>query len=146
MVTISGETIIGRPVAEVFDFVADERNEPKFNHRISSVKLLTDGALGKGTRFAATSRTRGREVDMMIEFTTYDRPRLLASTTTMSTSEIHGTLSFDAHPAGTRMRWSWDIHVNGAGRLFGPVIARIGRRQEQAIWASLKHYMEAAPG
>ena len=31
MVLIEGEIVITRPVEEVFDFVADERNEPRYN-------------------------------------------------------------------------------------------------------------------
>ena len=127
----------------MFDFVADERNEPKFNPRMTRVKMLTDEPINEGTRFAATSHSMRRDVEMVIEFTAYHRPRLLASTTTMTNTKIHGTLTFDAHPAGTRMRCSWDIQVKGAGKAFGPVIARMGQRQEQAIWAGLKRYLEA---
>jgi hypothetical protein len=34
MVRVEGEIVINRPVEEVFDFVADERNEPRYNSRI----------------------------------------------------------------------------------------------------------------
>ena len=38
---IEGEITIGRPIEEVFDFVADERNEPQFNAKIASAELLS---------------------------------------------------------------------------------------------------------
>ena len=31
MAKIEGQILIGRPVEEVFDFVADSRNEPQYN-------------------------------------------------------------------------------------------------------------------
>jgi hypothetical protein len=31
---IEGEIVIDRPVEEVFDVVADERNEPRYNPRL----------------------------------------------------------------------------------------------------------------
>jgi len=34
MAHIEGEIVIKRPVDEVFDFVADERNEPRYNPRM----------------------------------------------------------------------------------------------------------------
>jgi hypothetical protein len=34
MVQVEGEIDIHRPVQEVFDFVADERNEPRYNARM----------------------------------------------------------------------------------------------------------------
>ena len=44
---------------------------------------------------------------MLIKYTAYDRPRLLASTTSMATADIQGAITFSTHPSGTRMRWSW---------------------------------------
>ena len=125
--------------------MADERNEPTFNPSMTSVKLLTEGRIDVGSRFAATTHSRRRDVDMIIEVTGYDRPRRLASTTTMDGADINGTLTFDAHPAGTRMRWSWEIHTRGVSKLLGPPIARIGKRQEDAIWAGLKQHLDAMP-
>jgi hypothetical protein len=43
--SIHGEIVIDRPVAEVFDFVADERNEPAYNPAMVGVEKLTDGHL-----------------------------------------------------------------------------------------------------
>ena len=34
MARVEGEIVINRPVEEVFDFVADERNEPRYNPRM----------------------------------------------------------------------------------------------------------------
>ena len=40
------------------------------------------------------------------------------------------------------MRWSWTVRPKGAARVPALVISWIGRRQEQAIWASMKRYLE----
>ena len=80
---------------------------------------------------------------MTIEFTGYERPRRLASTTRLFSMEIRGTLAFDPVPEGTRMRWQWELEPRGLLRLLGPLVARIGRRQERTIWANLKRLLEA---
>jgi hypothetical protein len=41
------------------------------------------------------------------------------------------------------MRWLWQMEPRGLFRLATLLIARQGRRQEQANWTSLKHYLEA---
>jgi hypothetical protein len=82
---------------------------------------------------------------MLIECTGYDRPRLLASATTMQQAEISYMLTFEPAAGGTRMRWSGQVRPRGAVRLLGPVITWMGTRQEQRIWASLKEHLEAAP-
>lgn len=143
MVHIEGEIIINRPVETVFDFVADERNEPRYNPRMARADKVSDGPIGPGTRFRAETASMGRTSEMIIEVTAYDRPRRLASSTHMSAMDIHGTLTFDVVGDGTRMRWAWDVKPRGVFKLMTPLIGPMGKRQEERIWASLKHYLEA---
>ncbi len=144
MARIEGEIVIGRPVDVVFDVVADQRNEPAYNRAITGAEKLTDGPIGVGSRFRATAAARGRQVEMLIEYTAYDWPNMLASTTRMATADIHGVLNFDPYPGGTLLRWTWELTPRGAFRLLTPVIAGLGRRQEQRIWNSLKRQLETA--
>jgi uncharacterized protein YndB with AHSA1/START domain len=81
MARVEGEIIISRPVEEVFDFVADERNEPRYNPRMLSAEKTSDGPVGAGTRFRTELKTMGRPMPMVVEFTGYERPRRLASVT-----------------------------------------------------------------
>jgi uncharacterized protein YndB with AHSA1/START domain len=143
MAHINGEILINRPVEEVFDFVADERNEPRYNPRMLRAEKLSPGPVGLGSRFRAEMRTRPRPMEMTTEFTGYERPRRLASTTRMSRMDIRGTLSFDPVPGGTRMRWSWELEPHGLLKLMTPLASPIGARGERAIWTSLKRLLEA---
>ena len=142
MARIVGEIIIGGPAEAVFDFVADQRNEPRYNPRMIRADKVSDGPVGKGTVFRSAARFMGRTAEMRSELTGYDRPGRLASRTTTEQADIDGTLTFDPVPGGTRMRWSWTVRPRGAARVLALVISWIGRRQEQAIWASMKRYLE----
>jgi Polyketide cyclase / dehydrase and lipid transport len=141
---IEGEIAIGRPVDVVFDYVADQSNEPQYNPRMVRAEKITPGPVRTGTRFRSAVASRGRTAEMLIECTGYERPRLLASTTTMAQADISYTLTFEPTPTGTRMRWSGQVRPKGAFRLLGPVITWLGIRQEQRIWTSLKKQLEAA--
>jgi hypothetical protein len=145
MAKIEGEILIGRPVDVVFDYVADQSNEPQYNPQMVRAEKITPGPVGKGTRFRSAVASRGRTAEMLIECTSYDRPRLFASTTTMAQADISYTLTFEPAAAGTRMRWSGQVRPKGAIRLAGPVITWLGIRQEQRIWTSMKKHLEAAP-
>jgi polyketide cyclase/dehydrase/lipid transport protein len=145
MARIEGEIVIGRPVDVVFDYVADQSNEPQYNPQMVRAEKITPGPVGKGTRFRSAVTSMGRTAEMLIECTGYDRPKLFATTTTMAQADISYTLRFQPAPAGTRMRWSGQVHPKGAFRLLGPVITRVGIRQEERIWTSLKKHLEAAP-
>lgn len=142
MVHIEGEIVIKRPPEAVFDFVADERNEPRFNPQMRRAEQISPGPIGLGTRFRAEVTSRGRPLEMVIEFTAFERPRRLSSSTRMSTMDIRGTLTFDPVPEGTRMRWHWELAPRGLVGLLTPLVARMGRRQEEAIWAGLKRCLE----
>ena len=143
MAHVEGQIIIHRPVDEVFDFVADERNEPRFNPQMRRVEKTSAGPIGVGTTFSAESTSRGQPVEMTIAFTDYERPRRLTSSTHLSNMDIQGTLTFDPVPEGTQMRWFWELKSRGMPKLITPLVALIGRRQERSIWTGLKRYLEA---
>jgi hypothetical protein len=126
----------------VFDFVADERNEPRYNPHMRRAELISEGPIGVGTRHRAELVSMGRTLEMDIEFTGYDRPRRLASSTHMSSGDTRGALTFDPVPGGTRMCWSWEVHPRGILKLMSPLVARMGRRQERRIWTGLKRLLE----
>ena len=145
MARIEGAILIDRPVEEVFDYVADQSNEPAYNPQMVRAQKITPGPVGKGTRFRSAVAARGRTAEMLIECTGYDRPTLLASTTTMRQADISYTLTFEPAGAGTRMRWAGQVRPKGALRLVGPLITWLGIRQERRIWANLKTHLETAP-
>jgi hypothetical protein len=139
---VQGTIVIERPVEDVFDFVADERNEPQYNPQMILADKVTDGPIGVGTKFHSVMTGVGRGADMTIEFTEFDRPRRIAETTTMSSMDIKGVLTFEPVAEGTRMAWLWDLEPRGLYRMLGPLIRRTGSRQEMRIWSELKNVLE----
>ncbi len=84
MPCVEGEIVIHRPAEVVFDFAADERNEPRYKPRRVSAETLSTGQIGVGTQFRAEMKTRRQTVPMIIECTEYQRPWRLASSTRLS--------------------------------------------------------------
>jgi hypothetical protein len=75
---------------------------------------------------------------MIIEFSEFDRPHRLDSLTRLGSMEIGYSLTFEPTAGGTRLRWSGDLRPRGPLALFKPFLNWMGRRQEEAIWGSLK--------
>ena len=140
---VEGEIVINRPVDEVFDFVADQRNEPRYNSKMRVAEQISDGPIGVGTRFRAETVSMGRAVEIVIEFTGFERPRRIEETVHMSSMDLQGGMTFDPVAGGTRMRWSWALEPHGGLRLMSPMITSMGRRSEQTIWGGLKRLLEA---
>jgi hypothetical protein len=145
---INGVVVVERPVEEVFDFVADPRNEPLYNPAMARVELLTPEPVGIGSRSRAELRSLGRTVEVTTELTAYERPTLLGSRhrsaipSSRSALHTHGTLSFEPVAGGTRMRWNWELEPRGTYRLLEPLIAILGNRMERRIWAEMKRRLE----
>jgi carbon monoxide dehydrogenase subunit G len=143
MARVRGSIDIDRPIDEVFDVVADQTNEPRYNPAMTaSHRLDPDGPVGVGSRFRATVLSRGKPQQVEIEITGFERPSEMASRSVMGRSTVTGRLRFDPVASGTRLSWDWDVKVGGAARVLDPLVAVIGRRQERAIWAGLKHFLE----
>lgn len=142
---VEGDISIKRPIEEVFDYVADERNEPQYNPQTKKAEKITPGPIGAGTKFRSVMSGRGVTTEMTVEFIEFERPRRITERTHMSNMDITGGLSFEAEAEGTRLRWVWDLEPRGAYRFLGPVIRRIGDRQERAVWTGLKRVLEQAP-
>ncbi|HKU10778.1 MAG TPA: SRPBCC family protein [Sinomonas sp.] len=143
MTRINGSILIRRPVEEVFDFVADERNEPSYNPQMRSVEKTTPGPIGVGTLWHVVTTSGKRATPFELEVTGYTWPSRLGSMARMSTADISGALTFATDPDGTVMSWSWDLRPKGMLKLVSPLFAAVGRRQEQRIWSSLKAHLEA---
>ncbi|BCT78001.1 hypothetical protein SCMU_38430 [Sinomonas cyclohexanicum] len=142
MAAITGSITIRRPVEEVFDFVADERNEPLYNPQMSSVEKATPGPIGVGTLWHVTMASGRGTTPFDLEVTEYSRPSRLGSVTRMAAADIDGALTFSADPEGTRMSWAWNLRPKGFLKIAAPVFAAVGRRQEQRIWKGLKARLE----
>ena len=143
MVRVEGDITIDRPLEEVFDFVADESNEPKYNPRMTRADKITDGPIGLGTRFNSVLQGIGGAVEVTIEFTEFVRPLRITESVHLSTMDIKGELRFEPVADGTRMKWIWDLEPRGLTRLMGPLVRRMGDRQEREVWTGLKKFMES---
>lgn len=145
MSRVRGSIEISRPVDEVFDIVADQRNEVSYNPDMAASVKLTDDPIAAGTRFHATMGRR-RPLEMTTEYTAYDPPHRLASRSVMSGAVAEGEVSLEPTPAGTRLSWDWQVSVRGPGRIAGPLVGAVGRRREGRIWAGLKRMLEDEQG
>ncbi|MFI7064533.1 SRPBCC family protein [Kribbella sp. NPDC050124] len=143
MARICGEVTIDAPAEDVFDVVADERNEPRYNPRIISAEKVGEGPVGEGARFVAVPRGMRARGKMVLEVLEYDRPRRLHNVVRSSYLQVDGTLTFEELEGGTRLRWDWDMRLVGPMRVMSPVLALIGPAWERRNWVGLKRYLES---
>lgn len=75
MAAVTVKKRIAAEPARVFAALADLRGAPGRLQGIKKLEVLTDGPIGKGTRFRETRVMFGREATETMEITAFDPPR-----------------------------------------------------------------------
>jgi Polyketide cyclase / dehydrase and lipid transport len=70
----SADTVIERPIGEVFEFLAAGTNDAKFSPRVQEIKRIPDGAPGVGTVFESTVKDAGMKTSRKFELTVFEAP------------------------------------------------------------------------
>ena len=66
--------VVDRPIEEVFAFLADGENDPKFSPRVLEIAKTTDGPPGVGTVYASTVKDAGMKTRRQFELTEFEPP------------------------------------------------------------------------
>lgn len=143
MPRIEREIIITRPVEEVFDFLADGCNEPRYNPHMLRAEQTSTGPVGPGTQFRTEVMTNGRSMEMIYEITAYERPQRLAGRTLKGPIAVQSTETFASVPAGTHFRWIMELEPRGLFKLMSPLVARMMGRNLDTLLANIKRLLEA---
>jgi carbon monoxide dehydrogenase subunit G len=115
---VSRKLDVPYPPEEVFDFLADLRNEKLWHPDVESVELETDGPIGTGTKFSSRYRRLGT-----IEFELMEvlRPRRLVVRATGATKAVYET-RLEERNGGTRLVTVADAQLRMPARVLVPLL------------------------
>lgn len=143
MITVEKGVTIGRSPAEVFAFVSDQTNGPKWQRGLTDVRRTTDGPIGIGTRHTFERTMMGRRMDGSNEYTRYEPDKLVGFAWT---GPMPGQASYVVEPAGmdgTRLVARLEMQGQGLLRLAEPLLAAGLNRDVEANLESLKYLLES---
>ena len=136
---------VARPPEAVFDFVTDPANLATWQTSKTEVEQLTPGPPGPGTRFRERTKPRvGKEFEQVVEFTGFERPRLLHTHIVEGPLPVDGTWTFEPDGAGTRVRFVAAGDLPGPMKLLSPVIARLVGREFKGYHENLRRAVEGS--
>jgi hypothetical protein len=124
----SGSAVIDRPIDEVFAFLADGTNDPKFSPRVLEIRKTTDGPVGVGTVFESTVKDAGMRTSRRFELTTVEAPTKIRWTERSKNIVTVTDGGYDLEKVSdsqTRVT----IHNQFQGHGFGKVIVGFAARQ-----------------
>lgn len=116
MTQASYSVTIGRSARDVFSFLADGQNCPKWRPGVVDIRLLSGD--GIGARYAQRVRgPMGRPVAADYTVTVYDPDRMLEFQTTTGPVRPHGRYELLDMVGGTRVTFALDAKLSGLNRL-----------------------------
>lgn len=138
---------IDRPVAEVFAYLADGRNDPEFSPRVQRITRTPDGPTAVGTVFRSTVKDAGMKTGREFRITELDAPgriRWSEQSTNLVTAE--GGYDLAELPGGrTRLRVFNTLAGHGVGRILVGLALSAARKDAPDFGRRIKTAAEAAP-
>jgi uncharacterized protein YndB with AHSA1/START domain len=136
-VRVTATTRIACPPEDVFDMLADLRNDTRWNSRVSRAELRSPEPIGPGSRFAIVNG--GTPYDVTI--TSYERPSRLGFE---ASGKPDLTIAYALTRRGdeTDLESDFDFRPRGVLKVLFPLLAPIIRRDVPKQFASLKALCE----
>jgi uncharacterized protein YndB with AHSA1/START domain len=128
---------IACPREQVFDTLADLRNERQWNSRVTTAELRSAEPIAVGSRFAIVNG--GTAYDVAI--TTYDRPTQLVLEAS-GNPDLTIAYTFSPIGDGTELESDFDFPPRGALKVLFSLLAPVIRRNVLKQYASLKALCE----
>jgi uncharacterized membrane protein len=144
MTRFQQSVVINRPVEQVFGFVSDLENDPRWTPG-TVMERTSPGPLGVGTTFQQHDRFMGRRMDLSLEVTDYEPPNKIGIKTTSGQLSFGGTRMFEpVGAAATRVTFFGEGHAPGILKLAEPLLAAAGERRLRKQLGNLKRLLESA--
>jgi uncharacterized protein YndB with AHSA1/START domain len=133
---------IDRPIGEVFAFVGDQRNTPRWQAGLVAVRRTSDGPPAVGTTHALVRNFMGRRMEATNEYVAYEPDRIITFRTTSGPVPLEASYLFEPTTGGTRLTSRIKMQAAGLFGLLEPVIAAGLRREMKAALPALKALLE----
>lgn len=138
--------VIERPIEDVFAFLADGENDPKFSARVVDIAKTTDGPPGVGTVYASTVKDAGMKTHREFKLTEFEPPTRIRWAELSKNLVVATEGGYDLAPAGhgTEVTVFNELEGRGIGVLLAPLALRSARKGADAFARAIKAAVEAA--
>lgn len=144
MIDVTSELPVERPAGEVFLFVADAENNPKWQKGMRSCRWTSEPPIGVGSTYEQHAGFLGKSIDSSFEVVAFEPGRSMTITTTESTFPITVTRSVEPTGEGSCIVRA---HVrgdpSGVFRLAAPLMKQMVQRSVRGDYRRLKALLEA---
>ncbi len=134
---------IERRPDDVFAFVSDLGNDPRWRREWVEAKRATAGPIGVGTSCALYAKVLGRRTEAVYEITEYEPNRSVTWKTVSGPLPLSFWRSVDGSSRGTRVTMGYSGEFHGFLGLLRPILIRMGERALRGDLPTLKQALES---
>ena len=142
MLEFAADLKINRPLAEVFAWLTNADNQRKFDKGSLEMHVLTPGPWREGTQFREIRNLGGRKTTVLSEVAELEQNKRFVIRSKTGPGWL-GVWVFEPDQAGTRLRWTGQLRMNGFARLLEPLIGRQMRPAVEQQFARLPSLIES---
>jgi hypothetical protein len=141
-----GTAHIDRPIEQVFAFLADGENDPRFSPRVLEIAKTTDGPPGVGTTYASTVKDAGMTTKREFKLTAFHPPSRIRWTEVSKNlvTAPEGGYDLASDGDGTRLTVHNELAGHGFGKLLVPLALRAARKDADGFAQRIKQAVEAS--
>ena len=137
---------IARPPAEIFAFITDFSNAPRWRHLVRRMEVIGNGPVRQGTQVAVTLDAMGKELQVVSEVFAFEPPRRIGQRNVAN--GVAGTFEYLLEPTarGTHVTFTFDVRPYGWMWLLLPLLIRSNRARYREQLSTLERAMEKPAG
>jgi uncharacterized protein YndB with AHSA1/START domain len=132
---------IERPVEDVFDYVSDPRNFPRWNSAVQAVSR-TSGEGGPGSTYAMERDLPSGPAENDLEITENERPSVFTIRTSSGPTPFTYRYRFGSDGTATLLDLEGEVELEGLAGALGPLASRVVKRGVDSNFADLKQILE----
>lgn len=134
---------IERPVDEVFAYVSEPENFPRWNSAVRTVRKTSSGDDPVGSTYAMTRQLPSGQAENELEVTAYERPRQFTIRTLSGPTPFVYRYALARSDGGTLLELDAEVELPAPAALVGPLARRAVKRGVDENFATLKRILEA---
>jgi hypothetical protein len=144
MISVETRIEIGRAAADVFAFVSDQTNAPRWQSGLDEVHRLTPGPIRVGSEHSFVRRFAGRRIESRNKFVAFEPGRFVAFDIPPG-GGVTGEASYLVEPTSastSALTSRVQLRFSGLGRLIEPFMGRVLRRDTERDEQVLRALLE----
>jgi len=142
MINLDLGVLIDKPVKDVFAFITNPANMPKWNSAVVSMEQITPGDVGLGTKFKSVGEMLGRRIEGEMEVIAFEPDSKYGFQMNAGPVQVNVTLGFKTVGTGTKLSLNAQGNPGGLFKLAEPVMqGRVKSMMEENL-ARLKSVLE----